>query len=95
MSWTDPAEDTVHIGWARDLYEDLFAATGGAPVSGPVSDGAYINYPDTDLADPARNTSGVPWYTLYYKDNYARLQAVKRTWDPLDVFRHDLSVRPS
>ncbi|MFJ8816117.1 FAD-binding oxidoreductase [Amycolatopsis thermoflava] len=95
VSWSDPAEDSVHIGWVRELYEDLFAATGGAPVSGDVSDGAYINYPDVDLADPDRNTSGVPWYTLYYKDNYARLQAVKRTWDPLDVFNHDLSVRPS
>ncbi|HVW40255.1 MAG TPA: BBE domain-containing protein [Amycolatopsis sp.] len=95
VSWNDPAEDSVHIGWVRGLYEDLFAATGGAPVSGDVSDGAYINYPDIDLADPARNTSGVPWHTLYYKDNYPRLQAVKRAWDPLDVFNHDLSVRPS
>jgi hypothetical protein len=29
--------------------------------------GAFINHPHTDLADPALNTSAVPWYTLYYK----------------------------
>ncbi|WP_119080931.1 BBE domain-containing protein [Chitinophaga alhagiae] len=52
-----------------------------------------INHPDTDLADPAWNQSGVPWHTLYYKENYARLQQVKRNWDPLNVFHHALSIR--
>ena len=36
---------------------------------GEAYDGAFINHPDTDLADPALNTSGVPWHTLYYRDN--------------------------
>jgi aclacinomycin oxidase len=48
-----------------------------------------------DLADPEWNTSGVPWSTLYYKANYARLQRVKARWDPLDVFHHALSIRPA
>jgi len=49
--------------------------------------------PDTDLADPALNTSGVPWSTLYYKDHYLRLQRIKAQWDPRNVFRHALSIR--
>ncbi len=77
----------------REFYRDVFSATGGVPAPGPVNGGAYINYPDTDLADPAWNTSGVPWSTIFYHGNYARLQRIKRRYDPREVFRHDLSIR--
>ncbi|MFI7319173.1 FAD-binding oxidoreductase [Streptomyces venezuelae] len=81
--------------WVRSLYRGVYADSGGVPVPGAVSDGAFINYPDADLADPEQNTSGVPWYTLYYKDNYPRLQRVKAKYDPRDEFRHRLSIRPA
>ncbi|MER7847699.1 FAD-binding protein [Kitasatospora sp. NPDC096077] len=90
--WADPGDDAANLSWVRELYRDVYADTGGVPVPGEVSDGSYINYPDVDLADPAWNTSGVPWHTLYYKDDYPRLQRVKARWDPRDVFRHALSV---
>lgn len=82
------------VAWVRDLYRSVYADSGGVPVPGAVSDGSFINYPDTDLADPALNTSGTAWHTLYYKDNYPRLQRVKARWDPRDEFRHALSIRP-
>ncbi|MFC5720459.1 FAD-binding oxidoreductase [Streptomyces gamaensis] len=91
--WTDPAEDERHLSWIRELYRDVYATSGGVPVPDGVNDGCYINYPDTDLGDPAWNTSDTPWTRLYYKDNYARLQRVKADWDPRDVFRHAQSVR--
>jgi len=91
--WGDPRQEEGSIAWVRALYRDLYAATGGVPVPNEQTDGAMINHPDTDLADPAWNTSGVPWHTLYYKDNYPRLQAVKRKWDPLNIFQHALSIR--
>jgi hypothetical protein len=53
------------------------------------------HHPDTDLADPTFNTSGVPWPTLYYRDGHARLQRVKARCDPRNVFRHALSIRGS
>ena len=56
-------------------------------------DGAFINYVDMDLADPAWNTSSLAWYDLYYKDNYPALRQAKRRWDPLNVFRHTMSVQ--
>ncbi|WP_081893483.1 FAD-binding oxidoreductase [Actinoalloteichus caeruleus] len=93
--WSDAADDAENLDWMRRFYRDVYAETGGVPVPGEVHDGTYINYPDTDLADPAWNTSGVPWHYLYYKDNYERLRRVKRDWDPRDVFRHALSVRPA
>lgn len=91
-AWSDPAQDDQHDAWMRDLYRAVYADTGGVP--NPL-DGGYVGYPDRDLDDPTQNTSGVPWSTLYYKDNYPRLQRVKSRWDPLDVFQHALSVRPA
>ncbi|MER6944251.1 FAD-binding protein [Nonomuraea sp. NPDC000554] len=91
--WQDPAADAANIGWLRDLYGSVWAATGGYPVPNDQSDGCYINNPDPDITDPAFNRSGVPWYTLYYKDNYPRLQQIKATYDPRDVFRHTQSIR--
>lgn len=91
-AWHDPTKDAVHVDWIREFYRNVYATTGGVP--DPL-DGAYINYPDNDLDDPAINTSGVPWHLLYYRGNYARLQQAKSRWDPRDVFNHQLSVRPA
>jgi len=91
--WLDAREEAKNLSWVRDFYRDLFAETGGAPVPGEAYDGALINHPDVDLADPGWNTSGVPWHTIYYQANYPRLQRAKARWDPRDVFRHGLSVQ--
>lgn len=90
--WLDPGEEAKNLTWVRAFYRELFAETGGVPVPGEAYAGAFINHPDTDLADPALNTSGVPWHTLYYQGNYQRLQRIKARWDPRDVFRHALSI---
>jgi hypothetical protein len=93
VGWLDPREEEKNLKWVRAFYRDLFAETGGVPVPSDAYDGAFINHPDADLADPALNTSGVPWHTLYYKANYPRLQRVKARWDPSNVFSHALSIR--
>lgn len=80
--WTDESDDAANLTWIREFYRDVYADTGGVPVPNQVSNGSYINYPDNDLADPEWNTSGVPWHTLYYKDNYPRLQQVKAPLGP-------------
>jgi Berberine and berberine like len=90
--WIDPEEEARNLQWVRAFYRDLFAETGGVPVPSAAYDGAFINHPDTDLADPVLNTSGVLSQTLYYQSNYARLQPVKARWDPRNVFRHALSI---
>lgn len=95
VAWLDPAEDDIHLSWVRGLYGDVFSDTGGAPEPSANCDGAYINYPDVDLADPAWNRSSTPWSGLYYKENYARLQTVKKRWDPQNRFRHALSIEPA
>jgi aclacinomycin oxidase len=92
--WDNPEEDEKHLTWARTLYRDVFAATGGVPVPNDRTGGCYINWPDTDLLDEEWNQSGVPWSKLYYGGNYKKLQVVKRRWDPHQVFTHAMSVEP-
>jgi aclacinomycin oxidase len=91
--WLDPAEQEANLTWVRAFYRELFADTGGVPVPGDRYDGAFINHPDVDLADPALNRSGEPWHALYFHGNYPRLQRVKSHWDPRNVFHHALSIR--
>ena len=87
-----PTDDARYLAWARGLYREVYAATGGVPVPNEGNGGSYINYPDPDLADARWNTSGVPWHAMYYGDNYARLLRVKSQWDPKDLFQHQLSI---
>lgn len=89
----DGEGEEAHLTFASEFFRDLFADTGGVPVPNERTDGAYLNHPDLDLADPQWNTSGVPWYELYHRGNYPRLQEVKAAWDPRDEFRHAFSVR--
>jgi aclacinomycin oxidase len=91
--WGHPEAEAPAVDWVRNFYKDLFPGSGGVPVPNEQTDGAMINHPDTDLADPEWNQSGVPWYTLYYKENYPRLQQVKAKWDPLNIFHHALSIQ--
>ncbi|WP_309107916.1 FAD-binding protein [Arthrobacter sp.] len=90
--WPDPADDDFYLGWERETFEGMFAATGGVPVPGDQLDGCYINYPDVDMADPGRNRSGVGWPTLYFRGNYPRLQKAKAEWDPTNFFTHSLGI---
>ncbi|EKX63308.1 FAD-binding oxidoreductase [Streptomyces ipomoeae] len=88
--WEKAAEDERHRSFLRELYRDVYADTGGVPAR----TGAFINYPDADLADPRHNTSTTAWHTLYHGTNYPALQRAKGRWDPRDIFHHRLSVRP-
>jgi aclacinomycin oxidase len=93
VGWMDPAAGDASLAWVRAFYRDLFAESGGVPVPGDRYDGCMINHPDVDLTDSALNTSGTPWHTLYYRQNYPRLQRVKARWDPRNVFHHALSIQ--
>ncbi|MER5771764.1 FAD-binding oxidoreductase [Streptomyces sp. NPDC001985] len=90
--WRRPEDDERNIRWVREVYQDMYADTGGVPVPNGVTDGCYVNYADRDLSDPAFNRSASPWHELYYKGNYPRLQRVKARYDPTNFFRHRQSI---
>ena len=79
--WTAGADDGAHLDWIRGFYDAMYGADG--PLPDGVMDGCYVNYPDVDL---------VRWQELYYQSGYAKLQRVKATWDPGNVFNHEQSV---
>ncbi|MGW0712508.1 FAD-binding oxidoreductase [Streptomyces sp. NPDC002643] len=94
--WTDRGEDDLHTDYMRRWYADLYRETGGVPEitderHDRATDGAYVNYPDTDLGIATDQSPAYP--RLYYKGNYGRLQDTKRYWDPRDVFHHKQSIR--
>ena len=92
-TWEESDADEECLGWVRSLYSDVYSETNGVPEFDDRNDGCFINYADVDLTDPELNLSDTPWHELYYGDNYPRLQEIKATWDPTNVFHHDLSVR--
>jgi len=94
-AWRLPFDDERNVHVVRQFFGELYADTGGAPVLDERNGGGYINYPDPDMADPAYNTSGVPWSTLFYGNNYPRLRRVKADWDPNNIFRHRMSIEPA
>jgi FAD/FMN-containing dehydrogenase len=79
--WAHENDDAANLRWIRDFYSAMYGGDG--PVPDGRLDGCYVNYPDVDLSN---------WKTLYYKENYPKLQQVKRRWDPLNIFNHAQSI---
>lgn len=79
--WTEPSEDQVNLDWINYFYLAMYGPKG--PYPDGTLDGCYVNYPDVDLEN---------WQYLYYKENYAQLQKVKKRWDPCNIFNHAQSI---
>ena len=77
--WTDPAEDAEQVAWARALSEAV------APWS--MLGGGYLGYAPHD--EPASRIE-----TTFGAERWARLRAVKRTYDPANVLRFNPNIAP-
>lgn len=95
--WQDAADDDAHLDWICALYSAVYTKTGDVPdpALDPTDnvDGCYYNYPDVDLGQgPDRDRA----LRLYFLDNFRRgarnLVAVKRRWDPSDIFHSAQSI---
>jgi FAD/FMN-containing dehydrogenase len=77
-NWVDPADDEANVAWARDVYRDLQRFSPG---------GAYLNF-------PGFGEEGAALLERSYGANYRRLRSIKASYDPDNLFRHNLNIRP-
>jgi FAD/FMN-containing dehydrogenase len=80
-AWDDPADDAANMGWGRELWAALqpFAA-----------DGVYVNYlGDAVVEEPDRVRAA------YGPAIYERLAALKRTYDPTNLFCLNQNILPA
>ena len=77
--WSDPVDDDANIGWVRDSWRAMQ----------PYSTGRlYLNFPGLGEGDSlVRDAFGA--------ETYARLQQVKRTYDPDNVFQMNQNILPN
>lgn len=76
--WTDPAESSVNIAWARETY---------AAMQPYVASGRYVSY----LGDQEEGEDPV---AAAYGPNYARLRTVKAMYDPANLFHMNQNIKP-
>ncbi len=78
--WEDPADDARQIGWARDSADAWRSAS--------LTGAGYANYAPVDES-PDRVRAA------YGPERFARLAAIKRRYDPDNVFRFNLNIPPA
>jgi FAD/FMN-containing dehydrogenase len=76
--WDDPADDAAHRDWAR---------TGVGLLEPYRVSGGYVN----DVSDASDDAL---MRAVYGDGKYERLVALKRAWDPDNVFRLNQNIRP-
>jgi FAD/FMN-containing dehydrogenase len=77
--WTGQEADDEHLAWARDY------ATGLAPYA---TGAEYVNYMSEDVQSGRIRAS-------YGDTKFARLQELKRQYDPDNLFRFNQNITPS
>jgi FAD/FMN-containing dehydrogenase len=76
--WLDPADNDRQVAWARDTY---------AALEPHLRATRYLNYLAID-------ESGDGAASAAYGPNYARLQDLKTKYDPDNLFRGNVNIRP-
>jgi hypothetical protein len=78
--WTAPRDTEVNVTWTRELWEALRPyATGGV----------YVN----NIGQEADGDGAL--FRAAYGGNYPRLAAMKHTYDPTNLFRHNQNSKPA
>lgn len=80
-SWTDAREDQANMRWTRSVWQAMQPfATGGV----------YVNYLGEEADEGAARIKAA-----YGAGNFTRLAALKKKYDPLNLFRMNQNVRPA
>lgn len=78
-NWNDAGEDAQNIAWARGLFADMDRWSRG---------GLYLNF-------PGQIEEGDVLLRQSFGSSYERLQAVKATYDPENLFRSTFNIAPA
>lgn len=78
--WTRPAEDEANIAWTRDFWRRMQVHSQDGRI--------YLNF-------PGQGEEGDELVRRSYGRNFARLAAIKKTYDPDNRFRFNQNIRPS
>jgi hypothetical protein len=78
---TDPAEAAACIRWARECWEAMQPFSTG---------GVYVNYLGPEADEGAERVQAA-----YGPAKYARLVALKNTYDPTNFFRLNQNIKPT
>lgn len=79
-NWDEPGQDEANIAWAREVFRDM-------EMRFP-HEGAYLNFPGSaDESDAMVKKA--------YAGSLTRLQEVKAKYDPANLFRSNLNIRPA
>ena len=77
--WTDPEEDALHRDWTRAVSASLGPWTTG---------GVYVNAIGGDVTEDRKLAA------FGGAEKHERLRALKRTWDPGNLFRLNANIEP-
>jgi FAD/FMN-containing dehydrogenase len=80
--WNDPADDERRTGWVRQVAADMEPHASG---------GLYLNFLGQERDPVAARTSAL---AVFGPDKLARLVALKRRYDPDNVFRLNHNIPP-
>jgi FAD/FMN-containing dehydrogenase len=78
--WLDPAEDAANIRWAREMAEAMRPFTTGSD---------YVNHIGLEAEEGSDRIKAA------FGANYNRLVALKNSYDPTNLFRHNQNIRPT
>jgi FAD/FMN-containing dehydrogenase len=78
--WPDPADNRMHTDWVRGLWEAMQPYSSG---------GVYVNYLGQSAEEGLDRVRAA-----YGKANYGRLCALKRKFDPDNLFRLNQNIDP-
>jgi FAD/FMN-containing dehydrogenase len=76
--WQDPTHSEENIAWVRSSWTELQQMTGG---------GVYLNFAGFGEDVAALAKAG-------HQSNLDRLREVKRLYDPMNLFRSNINIRP-
>jgi FAD/FMN-containing dehydrogenase len=81
VTWSDPADDEEGIAWTRRAWNEMREK--------------YDQYDGTYLNIDSYNEDGNSWVQESYRENYRRLQQIKKKYDPKNLFRLNANIPPA